>query len=202
MMTIKKTAIFGGTFNPPHIGHRFMLEGVSKLDEIEKILVMPAKTPPHKSGEIVSAEHRVNMCRLAFDGVPKAEISLEELSLEGKNYTVNTLERLKQKGIKNPVWVIGGDSLVDFHKWYEFEKILSMAELYVYMRQGISKEDLLTAKENLEKLGAKITVLDILPPEISSTEIRQGLKNGSLNKEFLTPSVLEYINQRSLYKDD
>ena len=60
---MKKTAIFGGTFNPPHSGHRFMLEGISKLSEIEKILVMPAKAPPHKSGEIVLAEHRVNMRR-------------------------------------------------------------------------------------------------------------------------------------------
>lgn len=202
MKDLKKAAVFGGTFNPPHMGHTFMLRGVAERSEIEKVLVMPAKTPPHKSGEILSAEHRVAMCRLAFEGIPKTELSLEELSLEGKSYTVKTLEHLKQKGIINPVWVIGGDSLINFHKWYEFEKILSMAELYVYIRWGISKESLFSAKENLEKLGGKITLLDFEPPEISSTEIRQGIKNGSLNKEFLKPSVLEYITQRSLYKDD
>ena len=202
MKDLKKAAVFGGTFNPPHMGHTFMLRGVAERSEIEKVLVMPAKTPPHKSGEILSAEHRVAMCRLAFEGIPKTELSLEELSLEGKSYTVKTLEHLKQKGIINPVWVIGGDSLINFHKWYEFEKILSMAEIYVYIRRGISKESLFSAKENLEKLGGKITLLDFEPPEISSTEIRQGIKNGSLNKEFLKPSVLEYITQRSLYKDD
>ena len=82
MKNIKKTAIFGGTFNPPHLGHRFMVEGVAKLPEIEKVLVMPAKTPPHKSGEIVSPEHRLNMCRIAFEDVEKTEICLEELFLQ------------------------------------------------------------------------------------------------------------------------
>ena len=197
-----KIAVFGGTFNPPHTGHSFMLKGIAELPEIKKVLVMPAKAPPHKSGEIASAEHRVNMCRLAFEGVPKTEISLEELSLEGKSYTVKTLEALRKKGIINPVWVIGADSLVNFHKWYEFERILSLAELYVYMRRGVSKESLSAAKESLERLGGKITLLSIVPPEISSTEIRQEIKRGNLNGEFLSPSVLEYIIQHSLYKDE
>ena len=202
MKDLKKIAVFGGTFNPPHTGHIFMLKGIAELPEIEKVLVMPAKAPPHKSGEIASAEHRVNMCRLAFEGVPKAEISLEELSLEGKSYTVKTLEALRKKGIINHVWVIGADSLVNFHKWYEFERILSLAELYVYMRRGVSKKELLSAKEGLERLGGKITLLSVVPPEISSTEIRQEIKKSDLNGEFLSPSVLEYITEYSLYKDE
>lgn len=199
---MQKTAIFGGTFNPPHLGHRFMLKSIAALPEIEKVLIMPSKIPPHKSGEILSAEHRVNMCKLAFDGVLKAELCLDELYLKGKSYTVNTLKHFKQKNLKNLVLVIGADSLVNFHKWYCFEEILSLAELYVYMRGGISNESIFSAKENLEKLGAKITVLDVFPPKISSTEIRQGIKNGSLNEEFLNSSVLEYITQHSLYKDE
>ena len=199
---MQKTAIFGGTFNPPHLGHRFMLKSIAALPEIEKVLIMPSKIPPHKSGEILSAEHRVNMCKLAFDGVLKAELCLDELYLKGKSYTVNTLKHFKQKNLKNLVLVIGADSLVNFHKWYCFEEILSLAELYVYMRGGISNESIFSAKENLEKLGAKITVLDVFPPKISSTEIRQGIKNGSLNEEFLNSSVLEYIIQHSLYKDE
>ena len=90
-----KIAIFGGTFNPPHMGHKVMLEGISALPEIEKILIMPSKTPPHKSGDILPVEHRVNMCRLAFENVNKVEISLEELSIRGKSYSVKTLNHLK-----------------------------------------------------------------------------------------------------------
>lgn len=202
MSDFKKTAIFGGTFNPPHMGHSFMLKAIAEFPEIEKILVMPAKAPPHKSGEIVSPQHRVNMCRLAFEGLPKAEISLDELSLEGKSYTVKTLEYLREKGIKNPALVIGADSLINFHKWYMFEKILSLCELYVFMRGGMSESKLLSAKENLEKLGAKITLLNVLPPEISSTEIRQNIKKGDCNGTLLDRNVLEYIKSHSLYKDE
>jgi len=131
---LQKTAIFGGTFNPPHIGHRAMLEGVAALPEIFKILIMPAKTPPHKSGDIVLPEHRVNMCKLAFNGVKKAEICLEELNMEGKNYTVNTLLHLSKKGVDNPVLVIGADSLVNFHKCrHQFRNsFLQLGSLYTF----------------------------------------------------------------------
>ena len=200
MKEIKKTAIFGGTFNPPHIGHRAMLEGISLLPEIFKILIMPAKTPPHKSGNIVSAEHRVNMCKLAFEGVEKSEICLDELYLKGKNYTVNTLLHFKEKGILNPALVIGADSLVNFHKWYRFEQILSLAELYVYGRDGVLKNDVLQTAESLKNKGAKITFLDICPPAISSSQIRGDLLKGENPSEFLNPSVLNYIKEHSLYK--
>lgn len=199
---MQKTAIFGGTFNPPHLGHRFMLESIANIADFEKILVLPSKLPPHKSGEILSAEHRVNMCRIAFEGVKKAELCLDELYLKGKSYTVNTLKSFRQKNIKNPVLVIGGDSLVDFHKWYMYEEILSLAEFYVYKRGGISDEQLYSAKERLEKLGGKITVLDICPPEISSTMVREGLKKGLDQSEFLNPQVLDYIRENALYKGE
>ena len=197
-----KIAIFGGTFNPPHMGHKVMLEGISALPEIEKILIMPSKTPPHKSGDILPVEHRVNMCRLAFENVNKVEISLEELSIRGKSYSVKTLNHLKSKGIEFPVFVIGGDSLIDFHKWYRYEEILLLAELYVYKRKGEDTEALLKAKENLEKKGGKITILSIIPPEISSTEIRKKLKLKEEVSHMLEPSVLRYIKEHSLYKDE
>lgn len=197
-----KIAIFGGTFNPPHMGHKVMLEGISALPEIEKILIMPSKTPPHKSGDILPVEHRVNMCRLAFGNINKAEISLEELSIGGKSYSVKTLNHLKSKGIEFPVFVIGGDSLIDFHKWYRYEEILLLAELYVYKRKGEDTEVLLKAKENLEKKGGKITILSIIPPEISSTEIREKLKLKEEVSHMLEPSVLRYIKEHSLYKDE
>jgi len=196
---LKKIAIFGGTFNPPHIGHRFMLEGIARQSEIEKILIMPAKMPPHKS-DVVSAEHRVNMCKRAFYGIEKSEICLEELNLPGKSYTVNTLHHLIKKGIKNPVLVIGADSLVNFYKWYRYDEILSLAELYLYKREGIDVSVLLSAKKELEKKGAKITILDICPPAVSSTDIRAAFGKAENLKSLLEPNVLKYINEHSLYR--
>lgn len=197
---MQKTAIFGGTFNPPHIGHRAMLEGISALDEISKILIMPAKTPPHKSGDIISPEHRVNMCRLAFLGVQKAELCLDELDMSGKNYTLNTLLHFKKRGVLNPVLVIGADSLINFHTWYRYEEILPLAELYVYMRDGILDNELLAATEALKAKGAKITLLDICPPAISSSEIRLAFSKGENPDRFLNGLVLEYIKENSLYE--
>ncbi|MBQ3088645.1 MAG: nicotinate (nicotinamide) nucleotide adenylyltransferase [Clostridia bacterium] len=202
MKDIKKTAIFGGTFNPPHIGHRAMLEYIAARPEIFKILIMPAKTPPHKAFDTLSVEHRVNMCRLAFEGVKKSEICLEELSIKGKSYTVNTLKSLRQKGIQNPALVIGADSLVNFHKWYNYVDILYLAELYVFGRDGISNEQIIAAKQNLENLGAKITLLDICPPTISSSNIRAAFLNNENISEFLNPLVLKYIKEHSLYKGE
>lgn len=197
-----KIAVFGGTFNPPHMGHKVMLEGISALPEIEKILIMPSKTPPHKSGDILSVEHRVNMCRLAFGNINKAEISLEEISLKGKSYSVKTLKHLKSKGIEYPVFVIGGDSLINFHKWYRYEEILRLAELYVCVRKGEDTDEFLFAKENLEKKGGKITLLSVIPPEISSTEIREKIMLSKKTSHMLEPSVYNYIKEYSLYKDE
>ena len=146
------------------------------------------------------AEHRVNMCRLAFDGIKKAELCLEELNLQGKSYTVNTLHHLKKKGVENPVLVIGADSLVNFNKWYNYEEILGMAELYAYQREGIDEKLLLNSKKSLENQGAKITLLDIYPPAISSSHIRAAFLKGETPDEFLAPSVLNYINECSLYR--
>lgn len=197
---MQKTAIFGGTFNPPHLGHTAMLKGISKMESIGKILVMPAKAPPHKSGDIVSAEHRVAMCRLAFEDTPKAEICEDELKLPGKSYTVNTLEYLSKKGINKPFLVIGADSLVDFHKWYRYKDILSLAELLVYHRGSTNEEVLFEAKSRLKEQGGKITVLDICPPDISSTKIRELLKNGNRVNGLISEKIESYIKKYQLYK--
>lgn len=194
-----KTAIFGGTFNPPHNGHIAMLSGIAELPEIENILVMPANVPPHKAGDIAAAEHRVNMCKAAFGGIKKVQICLLELEMQGKSYTLNTLERLKQQGLENPVLVIGADSLVNFYKWYGYEQILNMAELYVYPRPGISSEEVLKSKTALQSKGANITLLNFTPPNISSTMVRELVLNQNNINDLVPNTVAEYIKEHGLY---
>ncbi len=196
---MQKTAIFGGTFSPPHKGHIAMLRHLSSIEEIEKILIMPSKTPPHKNGKILSAEHRVNMCRLAFSNIKKAELDLSELDFPEKSYTINTLKFLKDKGIKNPILVIGGDSLVDFHKWYRYEEILKMCELLVFKRGRVDDNALLSAKKQLESSGGVVKILDFCPPNISSTEIRNKTLKGEETSEIITPQIAKYIKENGLY---
>ena len=196
---MQKTAIFGGTFDPPHIGHKVMLEGLSALEDIDRILVMPSKMPPHKERKVSSFEDRVNMCRLAFSGVKKAVIDLTEQKLSGKSYTIHTLEYFKNRGVEYPALVIGGDSLKDFHKWYRYDEILKLAEIYVYGRFGVDNREVSAAAESLIKMGGKVNLLNIYPPEISSTMVRELISLGKDATHLITKEVNDYIIEKGLY---
>lgn len=197
-----KTAIFGGTFNPPHLGHRAMLEWIVKSGEFDSVLVMPSNIPPHKSGKVVSAENRLAMCRLAFGDLDNIAFCEEELRMQGKSYTANTLKSLRQRGIINPTLLIGADSLVTFDEWFSYEEILKLAELIVYLREGIDLSAVYEAKEKLMLLGGKITVIDYTPPSISSTKVRSLLESGETASELVSPKVLKYIKENQLYSRD
>lgn len=202
MIKGKKIAIFGGTFNPPHIGHRKMAEMLCECEAFDKIHILPDCKPPHKTGDFAPGEDRLNMCRLAFGDLPKVEISDFELKLGGKSYTVRTLEELKKQGIEYPGFVIGADSLVNFQKWYRYEDVLKLAELIVYKRGGLSDEKMLSAKADLEKKGGKITLLDFCPPDISSTEIRKNIEEGKSVEGLVANEVEEYIKKKGFYLGD
>jgi cytidyltransferase-like protein len=93
---MKNIAVFGGTFNPVHIGHIEMAKAVSNLDFIDELLIIPDKIPPHKNPEfLASDEHRIAMCKLAFSGINKAKIDTREIYRGGKSYTFDTLCELK-----------------------------------------------------------------------------------------------------------
>ena len=194
-----KIAIFGGTFNPPHLGHREMLVYLSKAKRFKKILVMPAKIPPHKTGFFASPEDRLLMCKGAFSDIEGVEVSDFELNLSGKSYTALTLEALKEKGIINPTLIIGADSLIDFHKWFCFEDILKKASLCVYYRSGCDERKLLSAKERLEKAGGRITLLDFCPPNISSTVVRELVEKGESISKLVSPHTNDFILKNKLY---
>ncbi|MBQ4154855.1 MAG: nicotinate (nicotinamide) nucleotide adenylyltransferase [Clostridia bacterium] len=195
----KDIAIFGGTFNPPHLGHREMLTYLAKTGRFEKILVMPAKIPPHKTGFFAAPEDRLIMCKGAFGGIEGVEVTDFELRLSGKSYTALTLEALREKGIENPTLIIGADSLIDFHKWFRFEDILKMASLCVYHRSGCDDKKLLSAKERLENIGGKITLLDYCPPNISSTKVRELVGNNKSISHLVTLPTNNFILKNKLY---
>lgn len=198
----KSVAIFGGTFNPPHIGHIFIAEKLREIGLFDEVLVMPGKVPPHKSGEIASEKHRFNMCKLSFGGIKGITVSDFEFKLAGKSYTVRTLEELKNRGIINPYLIIGADSLINFHKWFRFEEILKLARIVVYDRAGIEKKELEFAKKNLENSGGRITFLDLCPPNVSSTEIRKLISSGKSAEGLLNTETYKYIIENNIYSKE
>lgn len=196
-----KTVFFGGTFNPPHIAHRKMLEAVCGLDDVEKVLVAPTNIPPHKETPKMFAtkEQRLKMAELLCNGLLKAEVSNIEFLREGKSYSFYTLTELKQT-YPDLAMLIGGDMVTSFNTWFNYKGILETVELIVVRRKGIDNFNFDNAVELLRNDGGKITVIEIDLPEISSTEIRDLiLKDKPLDK-LVPKNICEYINENHIFR--
>ncbi len=196
-----KTLFFGGTFNPPHIAHRKMLEAVAALPEIERVLVAPTNIPPHKEipGMFATKEQRLSMCSLLADGVKKAEVSDIEFRREGKSYSFYTLLELKgQYG--NISMLIGGDMVTSFTTWFNYKELLKIAEFYAVRRKGTDNAEFYESVEALRKEGGTFHILEIDFPEVSSTEVRQAVSNGESAKDLIPENICEYIIQNGLYR--
>lgn len=189
-------AIFGGTFNPFHIGHYEMLKCVCELEFIDRVLVMPDKIPPHKEYDfIVDDIHRQNMCKIVCSDFSKAELCLIEFEREGKSYTVDTVELLKEIYPGDKFYItIGGDMLSTLDSWYNWPQLIKIASFIAFKRQG--QHDFSDAYNRLTKLGADITVINNNITCVSSTQLRS-----KIDKNLLPQKVYEYIIQKGIYND-
>ena len=125
-----KIAVFGGTFNPFHIGHFEIAKALCDMEFFNKVIIMPDSIPPHKKTDyLASDEDRLNMCKIACKDLKKAEISTLEIENGGKSYTINTIRKLKET-YKNDdfYFVCGADMIEILDKWYDFESLKNMAE--------------------------------------------------------------------------
>ncbi|MBQ0084177.1 MAG: nicotinate (nicotinamide) nucleotide adenylyltransferase [Clostridiales bacterium] len=197
---MKNTVIFGGTFNPPHLGHCKMLESVLKLETTEKVIVIPTSVPPHKVCKSLAGNtDRLNMCRLAFESRKNVTVSDAEMRREGKSYTFDTLSLFKKQGTENIAIVCGGDMIVTFKSWYRFEDILKMAQIIAFRRKGVDNGEFDAAVNELRDMGGNITVIEADIMNISSSEIRENIKNREYLLEYLQPNVYDYIVENGLY---
>lgn len=196
-----KTLFFGGTFNPPHIAHRKMLEAVAALPEIERVLVAPTNIPPHKEipGMFAAKEQRIDMCSLLADGVKKTEVSDIEFRREGKSYSFYTLTELKEQ-YGNISMLIGGDMVTSFTTWFNYKELLKIAEFYAVRRKGTDNAEFYECVEALRKEGGTFHILEIDFPEVSSTEVRDAVANGESANDLIPENICEYIIQNGLYR--
>ncbi len=195
-----RIAIFGGTFNPVHLGHYEMARAVASLGNIDKLLIIPDNLPPHKAAEsLVSGEDRLNMCRLGFGAIPKVEISDLELKREGRSYTYDTLKSLVADD--NEYYLVcGGDMVETFDEWYNFREILKMAHIIAFRRGSVNNDAFERGIEIITSSGGKITVMENDIPIISSTEIRKAIKENGNLCGIVPQTVADYIVSRGLYK--
>ena len=199
-----RIGIFGGTFNPPHKGHKRMALEMMKAASLNKMLIIPTFTPPHKNAtDLASGKDRVKMCELLFseDCFTVSDI---EMKREGKSYTVDTLTELKKIYPDDELFlIIGSDMLLSSDRWYRYEDILSMATLCVATRENeISTETLSDYAETKLGLSEGAYILSEMSPMVcSSTEVRNMVKKGSDLSAVLTESVAEHIRNYDLYSE-
>ena len=192
--------IFGGTFNPIHIGHCEIIRELSANPLVDSLILIPTKIPPHKSSAfLASAEHRYKMCEIIANDYNNVTVSSIELYREGLSYTIDTVNSLiKLYPNRDIALTIGGDMLVSFSRWKDYLQLLKKCTLFVFKRTDVTDVEYTDAIKHLTDLGAKIVEINKTITDISSTEIRNSL---SLNKHcfYLDPRINDYIQNNNLY---
>lgn len=203
-----KIGVYGGTFNPPHLGHLAAARAVFELLGLDRLLLIPAGVPPHKvmpQGS-PSAAQRLEMTRLAGEQLglgDRVQVLDMELTREGKSYTADTLEILHGQYPEDELWLLmGTDMFLTLQGWRQPEKILSLAGIAAFGRTEADTEELFAVqREYLMNTypGARIFTLTIPGVvDVSSTELREKLARGG-GENFLSPAVYGYILRHGLY---
>ena len=196
-----KIAIYGGSFNPPHLGHVEAARTVASALAPDRLLIVPASVPPHKelADGSPTAQQRLELCRLAFADIPGAEISEMELRREGKSYSYDTVRLLREE---NPdaqlILVVGTDMLLSFEKWYQFRYLLENCTLAVLARGEDDLNELRAAAYLRTTYDADVTVLPHEPIAISSETIRERLETRG-GEDYLSDAVYAEIIRHRYY---
>jgi len=194
-------ALFGGSFNPIHSGHIKLIEAIKDSFDIQKFLLMPTAVSPHKSNdEMVTSEHRLNMCKLACQHLDYVEVSDLEIKRQGTSYTYLTISDLKKLYPYDKIFlVIGADMFMSFESWKNFEYILENVSIIAVPRDDVSNSDMVDYSHTLEKYGAECFILKDSVMDISSSEIRYKIKEKIDVSGLLNSEVLGYILNNQLY---
>ncbi|MFI3313479.1 MAG: nicotinate (nicotinamide) nucleotide adenylyltransferase [Eubacteriales bacterium] len=201
-----KIGVYGGSFNPPHLGHTMAVAEFQKELGLDKVLVIPAANPPHKALPAGSAQehHRLAMTKLAMADLDFVEVSDMEMTRGGESYTADTLTALQKQYPKDKLFLLmGTDMFLSFPTWKHPKKIANMATIVTGFRGGRENRGDLEDMVGLigKKYDGKAKIVENSFVEISSTEARRNLffGCGHLN---LAPAVLDYIHENKLYDLD
>lgn len=198
-----KIGIFGGTFDPPHLGHIKTFKAFYDKYKFDKAFVIPVSTPPHKQIKSKSTtQDRLNMSRLAFETISNnIEVSDIEIKRQGKSYTADTIRFFKEQGCDDIYFLCGTDMLLTLDSWYKPEYIFENATI-VYARRESELEITEKISEKIQSyeknFNAKIEFLELKILEISSTEIRNSIDD--IGSQFLSKEVYSYVKTNGLYK--
>ncbi|MFC7440666.1 nicotinate-nucleotide adenylyltransferase [Laceyella putida] len=191
-----KVGIFGGTFDPIHMGHLILAEQAREVAALDQVWFIPAAEPPHKlDKQITAASHRVHMVHLAVRCHPCFHLSTMELEREGPSYTYDTLRVLREShpGVEFYL-LVGADMVKDLPNWYKIKEILQFVQVIGLGRPGVEVETLPAEVKN-----SLHWIPDAIETNISSTEIRQRLRQGKSVRYLVPDSVYQYMREHGLY---
>jgi nicotinate-nucleotide adenylyltransferase len=221
----QRIALYGGTFDPVHVGHIAVAESLCKLFALDEVLFIPAHVAPHKrDAKVTPGWHRYAMLALATQGAARLRISTVELDAPEKPYTVETLARLATELGEEArlFFIMGADSWSEITTWREWERVLTLANHIIVTRPGYELESAHVTREISERLmdlrgmdheklseavgeseDARIYVTDAVLMDVSATGIRRAVREGR-DSEWLAlvpPPVAEYLKKYKLYRD-
>ena len=190
-----KICLFGGTFDPPHIGHLLIAQTIYEAENFDKILFIPAYAPPHKNN-VTPMKHRIEMVKIAISDNPNFEYSDVDIIRKGISYTIDSIVDIKRNykltndGI---YYLIGSDSLIDFKNWKDSKEILDECNVIVAIRPGFRPSDI------PHWILQKVHFANIPRFELSSSKIRSRWVKDLTIRYMVTLPIWEYINENNLY---
>jgi len=196
---MREKICFGGTFNPIHHGHLLCARAAAETVGAKTVVIFPAGNPAHRAGQADLAQPaaRLEMCRLAVEGIDGFEIDDRECRRPGATYTIDTARELKKEGWSEVVWLIGADMLNTLPSWHEADALLREVRFVVMARPGtaFAWDRLPPGVRALEKNVVRVPQIDI-----SGTEIRRRVGVGLSVEFFCPPKVCRYIEEHRLYR--
>lgn len=198
-----RIGIFGGTFDPPHEGHRKYAEEFIDRLSLDRLIVIPTFIPPHKTHDkTADSADRIEMTKLLFESNPKVSISDMEIQRKGKSYTCDTVRILHEKfPYDELIFLMGSDMLFSFHSWWKPDEIIKYVKICAVSRfadvDTKKMEDYVA--EHFPKNADRFIIKSFSPYEVSSTELREAIKSGNPTCDMINKKILEYIKVKELY---
>ena len=207
-----RLGIFGGTFNPIHLGHLRVAEEVRTSLELEKIIFVPSYLPPHKDlADNVVGHKRLEIVRIAIADNPCFELSSFEVDSGGNSYSIRTIEHIRETYNTTPYFILGQDAFNDILSWFEKDRLFGLTHFAVMSRPHAERPPLNetigahaleyheTGKGFINHDGCEIVFVDVTPLDISSSTIRTLCKTGKSIRYLVPKEVEDYIREERIY---
>jgi nicotinate-nucleotide adenylyltransferase len=194
-----RIGIFGGTFDPPHVGHLALARAAQEQLELDEVIFLPAARNPLKADRAnADGKHRLEMVRRLLANEERMAVSDMELTRGGISYTVDTLGELQMIQPADYWFILGADALKRFAEWKNPQRLLKMCRLGVAIRPPTTEADVVSRLP--QELREKVDIVKMSPMAVSSTEIRDRISSGKGTADWLPSSVAKYIQSNQLYR--